>query len=80
MPSLDSIKARIKAQQYLLSKHAADQLIVRDISVAEVEQTILGEAELIEDYPQDKYGPSCLILGYTIEARKISGQKNLFVA
>ncbi len=74
MPSLDSIKARIKAQQYLLSKHAADQLIVRDISVAEVEQTILGEAELIEDYPQDKYGPSCLILGYTKSGKALHVQ------
>ncbi len=65
MVVLDDIRARVRARRYLLSKHAADQLILRDISVAEVEQALLGKAELIEDYPQDKYGPSCLILGYT---------------
>ena len=47
MVAMDSIRARIKARHYLLSKHATDQLIVRDISVAEVEQALLGEAELI---------------------------------
>ena len=74
MVALDNIRVRIKARNYLLSKHATDQLIVRDISVAEVEQVLLGEAELIEDYPQDKYGPSCLIVGYTNTGRALHVQ------
>ncbi len=74
MVVLDSIRARIKARHYLLTKHAADQLITRDIGIAEVEQALLGEAELIEDYPQDKYGPSCLILGYTDAGRALHVQ------
>jgi hypothetical protein len=37
----------------------------RDISIAELEEALLGTCELIEDYPDDKYGPSCLILGFT---------------
>src|SRR5208282_1578523 len=74
MAASDSIRARIKARDYLLTKHAADQLITRDISIAELEQALLGEAEMIEDYPQDKYGPSCLILGYTIAGRALHVQ------
>ena len=74
MAALDSIRARIKARDYLLTKHAADQLITRDISIAELEQALLGEAEMIEDYPQDKYGPSCLILGYTGTGRALHAQ------
>jgi hypothetical protein len=34
-----------------------------------VEQAILGNPSIIEDYPNDKYGPSCLVLGYT-EAKR----------
>ncbi len=30
-----------------------------------MEQAISGNALIIEDYPNDKYGPSCLILCYT---------------
>ncbi len=36
-----------------------------------MEQALLGEAEMIEEYPQDKYGPSCLILGYTSAGRAL---------
>jgi hypothetical protein len=47
------------------SKHAVDQSIIRDTSVAEVEDAITGKSEVIKDCPGDKYGPSCLILGFT---------------
>jgi hypothetical protein len=74
MATLDEIRARLAARQYLLSKHAADQMIGRDIAAAEVEQAILGPSEVIEDYPSGKYGPSCLILGYTDAGRPLHVQ------
>jgi len=33
--------------------------------VQEVREAILRDSELIEDYPDDKYGPSCLIPGFS---------------
>ncbi|MBC8420827.1 MAG: DUF4258 domain-containing protein [Proteobacteria bacterium] len=51
-----------------------DQSIIRDISVAEVEEAIARPSEVIEDYPEDKYGPSCLILGYTKAGRPLHVQ------
>ena len=36
-----------------------------------MEQAILENAVIIEDYPDDKYGPSCLILGYTKNGRPL---------
>jgi hypothetical protein len=30
-----------------------------------------SRAEIIEDYPDDKYGPSCLILGFTRGGRPL---------
>ena len=74
MPPLEVIRAKLAAQQYLLSKHAADQMIRRDIGAADIERAILGPSEVIEDYPADKYGPSCLILGYTDAGRPLHVQ------
>jgi len=64
MVTLDDIREKILQRRYEFSKHAVDQSIVRNISVAELEQAISAGIELIEDYPDDKYGPSCLILGF----------------
>jgi len=45
--------------------------MVRNISVKEVEHAVEGRCEIIEDYPDDKYGPSCLILGFTKGGRPL---------
>jgi hypothetical protein len=58
-------------RQYEFSKHAVDQSIIRDISVAEIEEAISGRSEVVEDYQEDKYGPSCLILGFTDAGRPL---------
>lgn len=68
---LDEIRKKIQQRQYEFSKHAVDQSMVRNISVKEVEQAVEGRCELVEDYPDDKYGPSCLILGFTKDGRPL---------
>ena len=52
----------MESEQFEFSKHAVDQSIIRRISVEEVRVAILN-GEVIEDYPNDKYGPTCLIFG-----------------
>jgi len=61
----------VKAGQYEYSKHAVDQSIIRRISDEEVVQAISASNEIIEDYPDDKYGPSCLVLGFTRKGRPL---------
>lgn len=68
---LDEIRNKIQQRRYEFSKHAVDQSLVRNISVKEVEQAIAGRCEIVEDYPDDKYGPSCLILGFTKGGRPL---------
>ncbi len=47
----------------------------RRILELEVREAILGpEAEVIEDYPKDKYDPSCLIYGLTKAGRVLHVQ------
>ena len=71
MSTLVEIQSKILQRQYEFSKHAVDQSIIRDIRVAEMEEAISGRCEIIEDYPDDKYGPSCLILGFTEDRRPL---------
>jgi uncharacterized protein DUF4258 len=60
---LDQIK-RAARQRVLYLPHAVRQMSHSDrmITPAEVEQ-IVNSGEVIEDYPQDPRGPSCLLLG-----------------
>ncbi len=71
MVQIEKIIEKIKSKQYEYSRHAMDQSIIRDIDVAEMEHAILENAVIIEDYPNDKYGPSCLVLGYTKSGRPL---------
>lgn len=60
---------------YRFTIHAADRMIERDISAAELEEALLGgEAEVIEDYPSDPRGASCLVLGVTNRGRVLHAQ------
>lgn len=74
MALIQEIRTKIEQRHYEYSKHAVDQSVIRDISVLELEEAVTGESEIIEDYPNDKYGPSCLILGYTRAERPIHVQ------
>jgi hypothetical protein len=68
---IPGIQEKIRARRYELSRHAVDQSIKRDIGIAELEEALLGTCEIIDDYPDDKYGPSCLILGFTAAGRPL---------
>lgn len=65
---VEQIRAKIQAGQFEFSKHAVDQSITRQISVQELREAIIN-SEVIEDYLNDKYGPSCLVLGRTQTGR-----------
>ena len=71
MGMLEEIQSKILRGQYEFSKHAVDQSIIREISIVEMGEAISGGGEIIEDYPEDKYGPSCLILGFTKTGRPL---------
>jgi hypothetical protein len=73
MALIEEIREKIDAEQFEFSKHAVDQSILRRITVQEIRE-IFGDADVIEDYPEDKYGPSCLILGRTRAGRPLHVQ------
>jgi len=65
---IEEIREKISAGQFEFSKHAVDQSILRHVTLPERREAI-ADGQIIEDYPDDKYGPSCLILGYTRTGR-----------
>ncbi len=73
MGLIAKIRDRVAANEFEFSQHAVDQSILRRISVDEIRQ-VISTGAVIEDYPQDKYGPSCLILGFTVAGRRLHVQ------
>jgi len=67
---LEEIHQKILGNQYEFSEQALNQSILRKISVAEIKQAIL-QGNIIEDYPNDKYGASCLIFALTQQQRPL---------
>lgn len=67
---IDAIRLRFLRQEYEYSLHAVDQSILKRITRREVEEAV-ANGQIIEDYPTDKYGPTCLIFGMTAAARPI---------
>jgi hypothetical protein len=73
MAIIDDIREKIASGQFEFSQHAVDQSIVCHISIQELREAI-DTGEVIEDYPTDKYGPSCLVFGVTLARRPLHVQ------
>jgi hypothetical protein len=67
------IREKIADGRFEFSKHATDQSIARGISLDELRAAVAA-GEVIEDYPEDKYGPSCLVFGRTAIGRPLHVQ------
>jgi len=65
---IEDIQKRVSAGDYRFTIHSFERCVERGISPKEVEEIIMN-GEIIEDYPEDKYGPSCLIYGTTKEGK-----------
>jgi hypothetical protein len=67
---INDIRHKIAQGKFEFSRHAVDQSIIREIRVKELTEAI-ENGEIIEDYPDDKYGASCLIFGFTLAKRPL---------
>ena len=71
-PNLYDLRFAFREGRYRYSTHALEQILARGIRVSEVEEAIGRDApEILEDYPVDARGPSCLILGWADLARPL---------
>jgi hypothetical protein len=70
MADIIAIQEVFRESRYLFTAHASARAAQRAIRSNEINQAI-ASGEIIEDYPNDKYGPTCLILGYTDAQRAL---------
>lgn len=76
MKSLVEIRSQLSIDAFRYSDHAFERAIVRGITREEIVQAS-SSMTVIENYPDDKYGPSCLVLGYTADNRPLHIQVSL---
>jgi len=66
----DFIRAEIAAQSYEISLHADDERLADHLTVSQLEYA-LSSCQIIEHYPGDPRGESCLVVGFTPEATPV---------
>jgi len=70
MKTLAKIQQQLQAGEFEFTRHAFKRAVERNISDREIIETAANIC-IIEDYPNDKYSPSCLLLGFTINGRAL---------
>ena len=64
------IRAQVRRGEYEVTGHAEEERQADKISVEEIERALLT-GTILEDYPNDRRGPCCLVLGYGQEGYPI---------
>lgn len=64
------IRHQVEAQTYEWSSHADDERQAERILIEDVEDALL-QGKILEMYPQDPRGPSCLVLGHSRQGHAI---------
>ena len=68
--TLDFIRNEIEKQSYEISLHADGERIADELTVSQLE-FILSQCKIIEQYPDDPRGESCLTAGFTPEGTPV---------
>ena len=76
MKTLNQIQSQLSVGEFNFSLHALKRVVERNISEIEIKQAGMN-ANIIEEYPEDKYSPSCLLLGFTQAGRPLHIQVSL---
>jgi hypothetical protein len=67
---IGNIKGQVRRKKYTISFSHTEKVRLREISLDEIEAAILSGL-IIEPYPDDPRGSSCLIMGYSNEGRPL---------
>jgi Domain of unknown function (DUF4258) len=70
MKPLALLRTQLAAGKFEFTQHALKRVVERNIANSEIREAG-AHAVIIEDYPSDKYDPSCLLLGVTLADRPL---------
>jgi len=86
---LIEIRRLLRDDRYEFSFHAQQERLEENLDVEEIAEAIIGQSEILEEYPNDPRGESCLLLGFVgiqpihvvvgWARRQLAGQKTLRV-
>jgi Domain of unknown function (DUF4258) len=77
--SLLEIQRQLQSGDFEFTRHALKRAVERNISNQEIRE--IGKIqEIIEDYPEDKYSPSSLVLGFTNSGRSLHIQVSRIIS
>lgn len=62
--NITEIRRRVESGEFEISLHAEKERYAENVMIADIEAAI-SNGEILEDYPEDPRGPSCLLLGYS---------------
>ena len=60
---IEEVRAKTAKDEFVLSYHAHEERQADSISIEDIKTAFIN-GEIIENYPADKRGESCLVLGY----------------
>jgi hypothetical protein len=61
---LDEIQELVRTGKYEVSFHAQQERLEEDLDLVQIETAIINHGEILEQYPDDPRGESCLMLGF----------------
>ena len=67
---VERIREQVRLGDVRLTLHADDERVEDGLTAQELRE-VLGRCELVENYLDDRRGPSCLVLGYTDRGRPV---------
>ena len=67
---LERVRAQAIAENVRITQHAQQEMVEEDITLNEVFQSIVS-AQLLENYPEHRRGPCCLLSGRTTNGRPV---------
>lgn len=72
------IKKCVTDSNYYFSKHGDQERMDDDLTISDIEEALLC-GRILEDYPDDKRGKSCLVVGFSnsgIPIHTVCGERN----
>ena len=65
-PIIADVQQKVRTRQYRLTAHAEREREADSITIQDIEEALLSQrCEVVENYPEDPRGASCLLLGFT---------------
>ena len=70
MITLEWIVSCVKRENYFFSQHADEERMNDNLTIKEIEESLL-QGMILETYPNDRRGSSCLVVGFTQKGKPI---------